>query len=99
MWYPALTYKSATQMLHLSIREHPRRGGRKTVTLRGARNLRCDFISQKCQELHTHEVSPTWSPNQDLSKDDTNTHENMEGRKSHRAPTKHKELYKAIKEC
>lgn len=46
---------------------------------------------EMAEKLH-HEVSPTLLPTQDLNKNDTNKHANMEGGKSHGASTLEQEL-------
>lgn len=55
-----------------------RRGGRPIVRDRGNRKFAMRFLSQKCQGSYTHEAS-TWLF-QDLNKNHTNRHINMEWR-------------------
>ena len=53
---------------------HPMGGGSKTVKVRGPKSLLWNCVFCMWQASDTHEISPTWLPKHDLSKDDISGH-------------------------
>lgn len=62
------TFLSTTQLLHLRVRDHSRRWGRKTARAKEMKSSTWVFISWECQRSNTYEVS-AWLPTEDRVKD------------------------------
>lgn len=77
IWQSHIIDTSMTQFLHLRLRDHYGRLGKKYCK---SQEICCEiFASQKCQDIYTYEVPSIWLPNQDLSKDNFNRHGNIKG--------------------
>ena len=81
---PSPTAHIYKTFLHLSLGEHCRKLGRKRVRSED-QGTYCEMVSPTNVRSYTHKVFPTWLPNHDLSRDDTNGHAKV-NRKVHKAP-------------
>lgn len=83
------------------LKAHPRhthlpkaQGNAENRGQEGCKNQRLWMFAARLHllvTLHTHEVSPTWLPKCELSRNDTNGHAQVD-REAHEASTLHKEL-------